>query len=282
MGPRKPIDARRTRLRPDRIDDKISAVARNVARGSSVANACRAVGVTVPSYYRWLAQRRDRPQTSTSAARETDRIHEALLLAGKAAFLRDGFDASLEKVAASAGVGRQTVYNRFGGKNRLFAEVVQALYQRNVAPVLVLERGSNLPSMLTECGRHLLNLMLDPEAVALLRITLGEYRNHPQLATLAYSIRSSRIVPNVSGVIAKRLQEEMTLGNLDQVDPFLAAESFIGSFSAYARHRALVGLRPPSAEELERTLKFCVRIFTRGLGYRQAENNLPADLSQRT
>jgi TetR/AcrR family transcriptional regulator, mexJK operon transcriptional repressor len=259
----------RPRLGPDRIDDKIAAVARNVAGGRTVASACRTVGISVPSYYRWQAQRRRNSGFSAARrAHESDRIREALLSAGKSIFLREGFSVSLEKVAARAGVGRQTVYNRFGSKDRLFAEVVQNLYQRNVAPALVLERDGDLASMLTECGRHLLKLILDPEAVALMRITLGEYRNHPHLATLAYSIRSSRAVPNVSSVIARRLEEEMGLGNLERADPVLAAESFIGSFTAYARHRALVGLRPPSDEELESTLGLCVRIFTRGMGYR--------------
>jgi TetR/AcrR family transcriptional regulator, mexJK operon transcriptional repressor len=279
MGGTKSNVAARPRLRPERIDDKISAVARNVARGNTVLNACRAVGISVPSYYRWSAQRKKRTGSAAVAARESDRIREALLLAGKSIFLREGFSVSLEKVAARAGVGRQTVYNRFGSKDRLFAEVVQALYQRSVAPALILEHAGDLRSMLTECGRHLLKLVLDPEGVALLRITLGEYRDHPHLATLAYSIRSSRVVPNVSSVIAQRLQEEMARGNLERVDPVLAAESFIGSFTGYARHRALVGLRPPSTEELEKTLELCVRIFTQGLGYRKTERTLPADPS---
>lgn len=280
MKSTKSLVERKARLAPDRIEGKISAVARNIAGGSTVANACRAVGIAVPSYYRWLAQKKRRNATPELAARESDRIREALLLAGKDIFLREGFGVSLDKVAATAGVGRQTVYNRFGSKERLFAEVVQTLYQRNVPPVLVLERGGDLPSMLAECGRHLLKLMLDPEAVALLRITLGEYRDRPQLATLAYSIRSSRVVPNVAGVIARRLQQEMALGHLDQVDPLLAAESFIGSFTAYARHRALIGLKPPSTEELEKTLQLCIRIFTQGLGYRQRdENNRAVDQS---
>jgi TetR/AcrR family transcriptional regulator, mexJK operon transcriptional repressor len=258
----------RTRLRPEAIDGKIAAVERNVAGGRTVAGACRAAGVSVPSYYRWRARRRKDAASPGAASKASHRIRGAVLRAGKSIFLREGFGVSLETVAARAGVGRQTVYNHFGSKDRLFAEIVQALYQRTVSPALVLERGGDLPSMLTECGRHLLTLVLDPEAVALLRITLGEYRDHPHLATLAYSIRSSRVVPNVSGAIARRLEQEMTRGNLDRVDPVLAAESFVGSFTAYARHRALVGRKPPPAEELERTLALCVRIFTRGLGYR--------------
>jgi TetR/AcrR family transcriptional repressor of mexJK operon len=262
------------RLRPERIDDKIAAVARNVAAGGTVAAACRAAGVAVPSYYRWLAQRRQ--ASPAGAARERDPIRAALLAAGKSIFLRKGFSVSLEAVATRARVGRQTAYNRFGGKDRLFSEVVQELYRREISPALVLESDSDLPAALTVCGRHLLQLMLDPEAVALLRITLGEYRSYPHLATLAYSMRSSRVAPNVSGAIARRLEEEMSLGTLDRVDPVLAAESFIGSFSAYARHRALVGLKPPSQKELDETLALCVRIFTRGLGYRPVVRTRPA------
>jgi len=187
---------RKPRLRPDRIEGKLAAVARNIAAGSNVAAACRAAAITVPSYYRWRSRRRDDAPAAVEpavVASATDRIRDTLLEAGKSLFLREGFSVSIDRVAAAAGVGRQTLYNRFGSKDRLFAEVVQSLYQRNVAPAPVLERGSDLTTMLGDCGRHLLKLMLDPEAVALLRITLGEYRDHPRLATLAYAIRSSRV-----------------------------------------------------------------------------------------
>jgi hypothetical protein len=67
----------------------------------------------------------------------------------------------------------------------------------------------------------------------------------------------------------------MDLGNLDRVDPFLAAETFIGSFTAHARHGALIGLSPPSPEELEQRLELAIRIFTQGLSYRTiADPNL--------
>lgn len=264
---------RRPRLRPDQIEGRITAVARDVSRGRTVAAACRAAGIALPSYYRWIAQRKT--TGSASAADGGDDLREAVLFAARSVFLREGFGASLEKVAAAAGVARQTVYNLFSSKERLFGEVVQSLYRQTVDPVLVVDRSADLVTMLTDCGRHLLKLMLDPEAVALLRITLGEYFDHPELAAAAYAMRTSRVVPNVSGVIAARLQQEMDLGNLDRVDPFLAAETFIGSFTAHARHRALIGLSPPSPEELEQRLELAIRIFTQGLGYRAiADPNL--------
>jgi TetR/AcrR family transcriptional repressor of mexJK operon len=215
----------------------------------------------VPSYYRWLSGGR----TVRTAAPEA--VRETILRAARTAFLRDGFGACLERVAAVAGVSRQTVYNLFGTKERLFGEVVQSVYRRMIAPALVVDRGADLSTMLAICGRHLLALMLDPEAVGLMRIALGEYREHPQLAAFAYAVRTSPIVPNVTEVIGRRLEAEMAAGAIDGVYALLAAKTFVGSFTAHARHRALIGRDPPSDEDLERRLRFAIDLFVRGLGY---------------
>jgi AcrR family transcriptional regulator len=194
------------RLTPKQIEVRLAAIARDVAAGSTVAEACLANHVSVPSYYRWLSGGR----TVRTAAPEA--VRETILRAARTAFLRDGFGAGLERVAAVAGVSRQTVYNLFGTKERLFGEVVQSVYRRMIAPALVVDRGADLPTMLAICGRHLLALMLDPEAVGLMRIALGEYREHPQLAAFAYAVRTSPIVPNVTEVIGRRLEAEMAAG----------------------------------------------------------------------
>jgi TetR/AcrR family transcriptional regulator, mexJK operon transcriptional repressor len=255
------IENTRKRLDRRQIEMRLAAIAATVARGDTVAEACRAHDVAVPSYYRWLAERRDGPEAEGEQARET------VLRAAGTVFLRDGFGASIDMVATTAGVSRQTVYNLFGSKDRLFAEVVQSVYRRTVMPVLVLDRTDDLPAMLETCGRHMLALMLDPEAVGLLRITLGEYREHPELAAIAYAMRASPILPNVASVIARRLDDEVAAGTIAPIDTELAAETFVGSFTAHARHRALIGLEAPSASELERRLQMAIMLFVRGLGY---------------
>ena len=40
-------------------------------------------------------------------------------------FIEDGYGASMERIAARAGVAKQTLYNQFGNKENLFAEVIR-------------------------------------------------------------------------------------------------------------------------------------------------------------
>jgi AcrR family transcriptional regulator len=54
-----------------------------------------------------------------------ERKREAIVHAARTAFLRDGFDASMDLIAAEAGVSKVTVYNHFGSKQTLFVEVVK-------------------------------------------------------------------------------------------------------------------------------------------------------------
>lgn len=51
---------------------------------------------------------------------------QAILVAATEAFLRSGYAASVDEIAASAGVGKQTVYRHFGDKQALFLAAVSA------------------------------------------------------------------------------------------------------------------------------------------------------------
>ena len=258
--------ASRKRAPPAEMAARVGAVDLAMERGLPVREACRAAGMAVPTYYRWRQWARTEGAKRTLTAGASDPTRRRILDAARMQFLDDGFGASVEGVARAAGVTRRTVYDRFGSKERLFGEVVQALYDRLIPPVLLIDPGGDLESMLDACGRYLIEFLFNPETVALMRIALGEYREHPELTSLAYAMRSSSAVPNVAGTIAARLKKEMAAGRLDRVDPRLAAESFIGAFVAHARHRALIG-EMPATDELERRLRFAIRLLLDGLHY---------------
>jgi TetR/AcrR family transcriptional repressor of mexJK operon len=240
----------------------IAAVDREIAAGRRVADACRVCGVAVPTYYRWKSRLRDADRSQAAETRD------AILLAAKSVFLREGYGASLDKVAAAAGLARQTLYNQFGSKERLFSEVVQSVYQRILTPVVTIEKGAGFIETLTVYGRHFLRIALDPDSLALLRITLGEYQNFPQLAQITYALRASHAVPVFTDHVAGFLRYSMERGIIDSVDPLMAAEAFVGAFTAHARHRALVGVGYDTPDRLEARLQMCVGIFARGLNYR--------------
>src|SRR3954466_113264 len=59
---------------------------------------------------------------------------QAILDAATAAFLRHGYAASVDDIAAVAGVGKQTVYRHFGDKQALFLAAVAAARAATTAP----------------------------------------------------------------------------------------------------------------------------------------------------
>ncbi|MHC8338046.1 TetR/AcrR family transcriptional regulator [Pseudomonas sp. HLT2-19-2] len=66
--------------------------------------------------------------------RLTDRKREAIIQAAIAEFRANGFDiTSMDKIAATAGVSKRTVYNHFPSKEELFAEILNQLWARVTA-----------------------------------------------------------------------------------------------------------------------------------------------------
>lgn len=70
----------------------------------------------------------------TAPQRLTDRKREAIIQAAIAEFRAHGFDiTSMDKIAATAGVSKRTVYNHFPSKEELFAEILNQLWARVTA-----------------------------------------------------------------------------------------------------------------------------------------------------
>jgi TetR/AcrR family transcriptional repressor of mexJK operon len=190
-----------------------------------------------------------------------DQLREAIIGAAKVIFLRDGYAASLDTIAAAAGVARQTLYNQFGSKDRLFRAVTQTIYSRMLMPVLHVDSKASFEQTLREYSRQYIEASLDSEGIALLRLTAGQHRDFPDLGKITHLSGASRTVP----IFADYLQTQIDAGNIRPVDPLIAAESFLGSLVGYARHRALVGIGIESAERRDAMLHHAVDMFIRGL-----------------
>jgi TetR/AcrR family transcriptional regulator of autoinduction and epiphytic fitness len=70
----------------------------------------------------------------TAPQRLTDRKREAIIQAAITEFRANGFDiTSMDRIAATAGVSKRTVYNHFPSKEELFAEILNQLWARVTA-----------------------------------------------------------------------------------------------------------------------------------------------------
>lgn len=70
----------------------------------------------------------------TAPQRLTDRKRQAIIQAAINEFRDNGFEiTSMDKIAATAGVSKRTVYNHFPSKEELFAEILNQLWARVTA-----------------------------------------------------------------------------------------------------------------------------------------------------
>lgn len=64
----------------------------------------------------------------------TDRKRQAIVEAAIAEFRSSGFEStSMDKIAATAGVSKRTVYNHFPSKDELFAQILHELWNSSAS-----------------------------------------------------------------------------------------------------------------------------------------------------
>jgi TetR/AcrR family transcriptional repressor of mexJK operon len=188
----------------------------------------------------------------TAHPRRSAAKHQAILRAATEVFLRDGYArASVDAIAAVAGVGKQTVYGHFGDKERLFLAVVdQARKDTGVHPqdmdTLITDTG-DARTALQSTGERLLRAMLAPDHMALHRLTIAELPHHPELQR---SWRDDGTGQAIRDVIAAYLAERDRRGDLDVPDPALAAYQFVMLLGAEAQVRSLRGVQPLTDDEI--------------------------------
>lgn len=122
-----------------------------------------------------------------TARRDAERNHQRVLDAARAVFGESGAEASMEEIAARAGVGVGTVYRRFASKDALIDELLRlALDDMLAAADQALARadGRGLDDYLRAIGRSfadharyadlLISRPADPAASGRIRAAFGE------------------------------------------------------------------------------------------------------------
>jgi TetR/AcrR family transcriptional regulator of autoinduction and epiphytic fitness len=119
-----------------------------------------------------------------SPSRLTDRKRAAIIDAAVAEFRQSGFAAtSMDKVAASAGVSKRTVYNHFPSKEALFAQILEQLWERSIEGLdLAYRKDRPLREQLLELLEQKLELLRDENYSDLARVAIAAGLHAPELA----------------------------------------------------------------------------------------------------
>ncbi|MBC2731607.1 TetR/AcrR family transcriptional regulator [Thiobacillus sp.] len=161
---------------------------------------------------------------------------ERLLAAACEAFREEGYQVSIDRIAARAQVARQTLYNHFHSKEALFGEVVC----HSIQSVLVtLDGDGDVRATLLAFGDAYRTRLLSPEGLAIFRTMVAEAPRFPELAKQFF-----RQGPHTTRKrLAKYLAHAMEAGELRKDDPDFAAEMLTATLIDLDRLRGLINLQ---------------------------------------
>ncbi|WP_122507664.1 MULTISPECIES: TetR/AcrR family transcriptional regulator [unclassified Pseudomonas] len=167
----------------------------------------------------------------TAPQRLTDRKREAIIQAAIAEFRAHGFEiTSMDKIAATAGVSKRTVYNHFPSKEELFAEILNQLWARIIAePSVIYDREQPLHEQLRLMLREKVQMMADENFLTLARVAIAATIHSPERAQNMIERMGEREEGLTVWIRAAQAD-----GRLKPVDPEFAAHQVQGLLKAFA------------------------------------------------
>lgn len=185
-----------------------------------------------------------------------------MILAAKQAFFEVGYAAaSIEAIAAEAGVSKVTVYNRFGDKRGLFAATVEHECE-NIRSQLLFDEGKGpIRERLLAFGRSMVAFLSRPEMIRFDQRIAAEVEREPELGHCFLEAGPRRMHRALTDLLVR----ERDRGTLAIDDPPQAAEHFAAMCKGLADlERRFTGR--VDANAAEHRVRSAVDLFLRGYG----------------
>ena len=174
--------------------------------------------------------------------------------AARALFLTQGFArTSMDAISAEAGVSKQTVYAYFAGKAELLAEIVarelssQAVTD-SATPAIV--SPAQLRQALLRIGAVVTSRLMTTDALALLRLLVGEAIHLPELRPLFRQALPAQLIKGVGAV----LSDAAGRGLIEVPNLEISARMLVGPLMSFVVLDGLFSTdgepHPPSDEDL--------------------------------
>ncbi|MGW6841274.1 TetR/AcrR family transcriptional regulator [Streptomyces sp. NPDC054958] len=191
------------------------------------------------------------------------RKRKAIMEAATELFLRKGYPGtSMDEIAATAAVSKQTVYKQFTDKETLFGAIITNASSKVGLFVEVIEAlrdTDDLDKDLTGLARQYIATVIQPGSLQLRRLLIAEAGRFPEVAADYYQRAPERTI----AALAACFEHLAARGLLRLDDPVLAARHFAWLILAVPMDRAMFSALDDiqTPVELERLADEGVRVF---------------------
>ncbi|WP_101759816.1 TetR/AcrR family transcriptional regulator [Oceanicoccus sp. KOV_DT_Chl] len=174
-------------------------------------------------------------------------------------FLKEGFEGvSMDAVAKSADVSKQTVYSHFGNKEELFSASVEFECDKHEINDQLFDPERPVEQVLLELATHFTDLLLSEQAIRLHRICVASTDQRSTIAELFWSAGPVKLKARLSHYLKQQVERgTLSIPNID-----FAAQQLIFMLKGEYHHRRIFGLSDGKPEaELPAYLQSCVTLF---------------------
>lgn len=182
------------------------------------------------------------------------------MIAAKRAFFEDGYaTASIEAIAADAGVSKVTIYNHFGDKRGLFTAAVENECENIRGRLLFDNSSGSVRDRLVAFGRSMVAFLSRAEMIRFEQRIAAEVELEPDLGECFLNAGPRRM----HRALAALLEREHARGTLRIDDPMQAAEHLAAMCKGLAdMERRFTGYSDPAAAD--RRVQSAVDLFLCG------------------
>ncbi len=148
--------------------------------------------------------------------------------------------ATLDDVAAAAGITKGTIYLYFPSKADLFTAMLKARVNQIMPALEAPQDGRRSPTtrrQLSSLGGRLYHFFRSRAYLTMYRTVVSEAARFPEASGLLYR---EGILP-ANRRLAEVIRRGVAMGEFRKVDPMIAARAFVGMFQIFAVSQGLLG-----------------------------------------
>lgn len=188
-----------------------------------------------------------------------------LIDAAATAFYAHGYNVSMDAIAVQAGVARQTLYNNFSCKEKLFIEVIRRDSDRMM--MALEDDGGDLRSRLIRFALAFRAVVYDARCIALYRTLIAESVRFPEMIQTFHDSGPRRTLNELSQLFDHEMRSGRFQGDAIQTErggsAHFAADMLLSMLTGNERARYLLGLEHALPDDETRHVERIVDSFLR-------------------